>query len=135
MSYENRGSYNHPRIAKQLLCFDGLCWDKNATPMDIDCLIEWRNKKRVLIEIKKNNVKVLDGERFALERMINDFGNVGKESIAIVADHKVFDAREDVQVKDCIVREIYHSKERRWRPPKKLMTVEMLVNTFLLGQN
>ena len=130
MSYEKRGSYNHSNMARQLLRFDGLGWG-NVTPMDVDGLIEWKDKKRVLIEIKMKGVKVLNGERLALERMVNDFSRVGKESVAIIADHMVFDAREDVQVRDCLVREIYHSKEKIWRPTKRMMTVQTLLDSFL----
>ena len=88
MSYEKRGSYNHSNMARQLLRFDGLGWG-NVTPMDVDGLIEWKDKKRVLIEIKMKGVKVLNGERLALERMVNDFSRVGKESV-FKADGKEF---------------------------------------------
>ena len=131
MSYEKRGSYNHVSMGKQLLCFDGLAYG-NVTPMDIDGLIEWHDQKRVLIEIKRKGVYVLTGERLALERMVNDFQEAGKESLAIIADHTVFDTKKDVMVEDCLVREIYHSRERRWRPPKKMMTVRALLDSFLV---
>lgn len=131
MSYEKRGSYNHASIGRQLLRFDGISYG-NVTPMDVDGLIEWKDKKRVLLEIKMKGVKVLGGERLALERMVNDFSMAGKEAIAIIADHKVFDTREDVQVRDCLVRELYHSREKLWRPPKKMMTVQMLLDSFIL---
>ena len=130
MSYEMRGSYNHTKMARQLLRFDGLRYG-NVTPMDVDGLIEWKNRKRAILEVKMKNVKVLDGERLALERMVNDFYHAGKEAIAIVADHTVFDAKEDVMVKDCLVREIYHSSEKIWRPTNRMMTVEMLLSYFL----
>lgn len=131
MSYEQRGTYNHVSMGRQLLRFDNLYYDGNITPMDIDGLIEYHDQKRVLLEIKRKGVKVLYGERMALERMVNDFNKAGKESIAIVADHTVFDTHEDVDVADCIVREIYYGKERRWRPPKRMMTVKKLVDSFL----
>lgn len=131
MSYEKRGSYNHRRMGKQLLCFDGITYG-NVTPMDIDGLIEWHDQKRVLLEIKLNGVKVLGGERLALERMVNDFAKIGKESIAIIADHKVFETDKDVMVRNCIVREIYHSREKVWRPTKRIMDVGTLLDSFLL---
>ena len=131
MSYEKRGSYNHRRMGKQLLCFDGITYG-NVTPMDIDGLIEWHDQKRVLLEIKLNGVKVLGGERLALERMVNDFAKIGKESIAIIADHKVFETDKDVMVRDCIVREIYYSREKVWRPTKRIMDVGTLLDSFLL---
>ena len=132
MSYEKRGSYNHRNMGKQLLCFDGIGYG-NATPMDIDGFIEWHDKKRVLLEIKLKGVNVLGGERLALERMVNDFSNAGKESMAVIADHRVFNTSEDVIVRDCVVREIYHSREKIWRPTKRMMTVGTLLDSFLLA--
>lgn len=131
MSYEKRGSYNHRRMGKQLLRFDGISYG-NVTPMDIDGFIEWHDKKRVMLEIKLQNVPILTGERLALERMVDDFARLGKESMAVIADHKVFDTNEDVIVRECLVREIYHSRERIWRPTKMMMTVGMLLDSFLL---
>ena len=123
--------FTNPDRGKQLLLFDGLNYDSNVAPMDLDGLIEYHNKKRVLLELKLKNTPVPYGERIALERMVNDFGDVGKESIAVVADHTVFNESEDVIVGDAIVREIYWSKDRKWRPPKRMMTVKMLVDKFL----
>ena len=132
MSYEKRGTYNHKKMGKQLLCFDGIGYG-NVTPMDIDGFIEWHDKKRVMLEIKLRGVNVLWGERLALERMVNDFAKVGKEAMAVIADHKVFNTNEDVMVRDCIVREIYHSREKIWRPTKMIMTVGDLLDSFLLA--
>lgn len=118
--------------AKQLLCFDGLDFDSNISPMDLDGLIEYHDKKRVLIEAKLQNTPVPFGERLALERMVDDFGKAGKEALAIIADHKVFDPKEDVHVRECIVRELYYSKERLWRKPKRMINVQDAMDSFLL---
>lgn len=126
------GAYKNANRGRQLLLFTDLNYDANVAPMDLDGLIEYHNKKRVLIEVKLQNTPVPYGERIALERMVNDFSIAGKETIAIIADHKVFDTKEDVLVKDCLVRELYYSRERKWRPPKKMMTVQMLLDSFLL---
>lgn len=126
------GAYKNANRGRQLLLFTDLNYDSNVAPMDLDGLIEYHNKKRVLIEVKLQNTPVPYGERTALERMVNDFSIAGKEAIAIIADHNVFNTREDVLVKDCLVRELYYSRERQWRPPKKMMTVQMLLDSFLL---
>ncbi len=126
------GAYNHPDRARQLLLFDGINYDSNVAPMDLDGLIEYHDRKRILLEIKLQNTPVPYGERTALERMVNDFAIAGKESIAIIADHKVFDTKEDVYVKDCLVRELYYSKEKQWRKPKRMVTVQQAMDAFLL---
>lgn len=118
--------------AKQLILFDGLDFDTNISPMDLDGLIEYHDKKRVLIEAKLVNTPVPTGERLALERMVNDFGKAGKKALAIIADHKVFDPKEDVHIRECIVRELYYSVEKQWRKPNKMLTVEEALNMFLL---
>lgn len=124
--------YKNPNRGRQLLLFDSLNYDNNVSPMDLDGLIEYHNKKRVLLEVKLGQTPVPYGERTALERMVVDFSIAGKEAMAIIAEHNVFDTKEDVLVKDCVVRELYYSKERRWRPPKQMMTVQMLLDSFLL---
>lgn len=129
MSYS---PFKNRERAKQLILFDGLDYDSNISPMDLDGLIEYHDKKRVLIEAKLINTPVPQGERLALERMVNDFGKAGKEALAIIADHKVFDPQEDVHVRECIVRELYYSKEKRWRPPKRMISVQEAMNAFLL---
>lgn len=131
MQQNSLTNINYRGYAKQLLLFDGLELSRNASPMDIDGVIEWEDRKIVLIEIKKKGVKVPYGERLTLQRMVNDFGKAGKLAVALVADHTVFNPTEDVRVADCIVREVYTSSERVWRPPKRMMTVEGLVRLFL----
>ena len=122
--------YLYRSRARQLLAFDGL-EHGNVAPMDLDGFIDWHDRKRILIEIKTKGTAVPFGERLSLQRMVDDFGMLGKESIAIVADHTVFDTNEDVMVAECVVREIYTSREHRWRPTKKMMTVRSLINSFL----
>lgn len=132
MSYELRGSYNHSDKGRQLLLFDGLSFGGNVTPTDIDGLIEWHDRKLVLLEIKMKNVNVPRGQKLALQRLVDDSTRCGKDSIAVIADHSVFDSKQDIQVADCTVREIYYGKEHQWRPPKQMMTVDYLVRSFLL---
>ena len=125
--------FKNPDRARQLLLFDGLEYDSKVAPMDLDGLIEYHNKKRVLLEVKLNNTPVPNGERIALERMVNDFALAGKEALAIIADHKVFNPKEDVHVRECIVRELYHSKEKKWRPPRHRTTVADALQGFIYG--
>ena len=132
MSYEKRGRYNHERLGRQLLRFDGLEYDGSITPMDVDAYIEYHNSKRVLIEVKMKGVKMLWGQRTALERMVDDFTKANKDAIAIVAEHTEFDRERDVMLADCVIRELYYGRERCWRPPKKMMTVEQFLRLFLI---
>ena len=133
LAYEQRGRYNDIQRARQLLRFDDLQFPGNATPMDLDGFIDWHDKKRIIIEIKTKGVKLLWGERLSIQRMVDDFGKAGKDALAIVADHTVFNKQEDVIVSECVVREIYTSREHVWRPPKKMITVRAIIDSFLFN--
>ena len=126
------GAYKSAKRGKQLLLFSGLEYDNHVAPMDLDGMIEYHDKKRVFLEVKLQNTPVPEGERIALERLVNDCGKAGKKAIAIVADHNVFDTSQDVIVQDCMVRVLYYSEEGHWRTPKRSMTVKTLVDSFLL---
>lgn len=61
-----------------------------------------------------------------------DASRIGKTSIAIVCEHTVDNPLIPVTVATCRVREIYYSKEHRWRAPKyPTMTVRQAVDGFL----
>ncbi len=85
------------------------------TPTDIDGLIEYRDKAYILLEVKYRDVELPHGQRLAIERIVKDTAKAGKKSIAIVAEHDVGDTNQQVDVADCIVREIYLFSEKQWR--------------------
>ena len=131
MQYNSRGKYEYRNRAKQLLRFDGLNFPGNVTPMDIDALIEFHDKKIVLVEVKLGKTPVPDGERKAIERMVRDFAKANKDALAIVAEHTVFNTNEDVYMKECMVREVLFGKEWVWRAPKEPITVGQAIELFL----
>ena len=131
MLNEQRGRFNYTQRARQLLRFDDLLLPDNVSPMDVDGFIDWHDRKRILIEIKTKGAKLPLGERLSLQRMVEDFSKAGKDSLAIVAEHTVFNRQEDVMVSECLVRELYTSREHLWRPPKKMITVRAIIDSFL----
>lgn len=127
-----RGEIIHAARAQQINDFSGLLFGK-ITPTDIDGLIEYKNKAYVLLEVKYNNKDLPYGQRLAIQRLINDVSNSGKAAIALIADHDVEDTALSVPVAECAVRELYHYRERRWRPPKHSMTTRQVIESFLSG--
>lgn len=82
------------------------------------------------MEIKHDNTKVPIGQRLAMQRMVNDFTNTGKQAVAIICEHHVDDAKKNVVAAYCRVREMYYGGERKWRPPDRKMTVREFIDNF-----
>lgn len=123
-----------PARMKQLVSFTGMTIENkgNCYPTDIDGLIEYHDKGYVFFEVKHRNAAMPYGQRLALQRMVEDASRIGKTSIAIVCEHTVDNPLIPVTVATCRVREIYYSKEHRWRAPKyPAMTVRQAVDGFL----
>lgn len=132
---EKRGVYKSKYRGRQLLLFDGMRYD-NITPTDIDATIEYKDRAVIFIEVKLRKVDVPLGQRVMLERFVDDFRNAGKDAIAIIAEHEVKDAEQDILLKDCTVREIYYKRKNNdkrcmWRSPKGEITVKQLTDSFI----
>ena len=125
-----RGAISHVARAQQINDFSGLLFGK-ITPTDIDGLIEYNNKAYVILEVKYDGKDLPFGQRLAIQRMVDDFRNSGKQALALVVNHGIEDTSKHVPVADCMVRELYHSKENRWRPPKQTMTARNIIDCFL----
>lgn len=120
----------NPNRRRQLIDFKGLELDGGIYPTDIDGLIEYHDKEYILMEIKHGNTKVPIGQRFAMQRMVNDFTNAGKQAVAIICEHHVDNAEKNIVAAYCRVREMYYSGERKWRPPDRKMTVKEFIGSF-----
>lgn len=116
--------------ARQLIEFTGLNYD-SISPTDVDGLIEYKDKAYVIFELKHNGAEMPRGQRLAFERMVYDFEKRSKKAIAIVAEHDVTDASKSVLAKDSIVRELYQTGERKWRPPNHKMTLKELIDAYI----
>mgnify|MGYP000009378991 FL=1 len=132
---KERGVYRHPARARQLLLFDGMQYG-NITPTDIDATIEYKDRARIFVEVKGKSKDVPTGQRLLLQRFVDDFRASGKDAIAIIAEHGVEDANQDVHLKDCSVREIYYKRKAddtdcEWRKPHGAFTVKQLTDAFI----
>ena len=119
MTFDNRNR------AKQLINFGEI----QAT--DIDAVIEWHNEGYIIIEVKYEGVEIKTGQRLALERIVKDTANSGKESIAIIADHNIKDSNEDIKLEGCEVRKYYHYKKDKWLELEQTSNVLNFINWFI----
>lgn len=129
-----RGVYINRSRGKQLLRFDGFCYG-SITPTDIDAVIEYRDELWITFEVKLEGKDVPVGQRLALERHVRDTEKAGKNSIAIIVEHDVYDYQQDVFLCDCIVRELYAYDKKTnsyiWRKPKKRITAKEAADTYI----
>ena len=121
---------HNPKRAQQLIDFKGLEVDGYIYPTDLDGLIEYKDSEYILFEIKYGNADVPRGQRLALQRMVDDFTEAGKEAVAMICEHTVRDTDKAVVAARCRVREIYYGEEREWRSITKKITVREAVNMF-----
>ena len=111
---------------RQPIIFTGLNFG-NIFPTDIDGMIEYKNKSYLFFEIKYREKEVPFGQKLALERLVNDTSEK-KHSIALIIQHDERDTNKGVVVKNCFVREVYYSKEKKWRKtiPDKINAYEFM---------
>lgn len=107
----------HINRIRQPISFEGINFGK-MFPSDVDAMIEYRNKAYVIVEVKGEGAKVSAGQRIMLERLAIDTG-ANKDSIVLVVEHNVNNTMQPVRLEECIVRELFYSKENKWRLPKR----------------
>ena len=98
----------HRDRMKQIICFDGLDFG-SITPMDIDGVVEYHDKAVVFLEYKLKGCKMPTGQRICIERLVNDVCKAGKVGCALLAEHEVYNADDDVVAGDAIVKSVYWS--------------------------
>lgn len=125
---DNKG-FKHIDRARQLLSFETMRFGKLSLT-DIDGVFEYKDKAYVLIEIKYRDTPVPRGQEICLERMAKDLGSI-KPTLVVVAEHYIRDTNRIVDVGECQVRDIYYSKEDKWRKPNKLITVRKMTRDFI----
>lgn len=124
-----RGKIRNIGRKQQINDFSGLRYG-NITSTDLDGVIEYHNKAYIFIEVKYGDAELPDGQRIAIERLVNDTGQ-SKISIALVVEHGVDDVNEPVPVAECDVRKYYLSTVKKWKPPKKPITAKELIDAFI----
>ena len=88
---------HNTRNMRQLIDFKGCSVGEGMYPTDIDALIEYKDSKYIIFEVKYRDFEVPYGQRLALQRMVDDFTKLGKQAIAIVCSHPVKDPERNVE--------------------------------------
>lgn len=96
---------------------------KNITPTDIDGYFEIKNKVFVFIELKGVNAPFLDGQKLALERLVD---SLNKPAILVIGEHNT-PVDEDIDVAKCKVWKYRY--RRYWHDDGR--TVKEVIDAFL----
>lgn len=94
---------------KQIIVFDGLRFGKKGTPTDSDLCFDISGRTFVEAEFKLEGVEVPEGQYYHLKNKIDALTKGGKDAILFICSHDVFDPKESVIAKDCIVRKFYYN--------------------------
>ena len=92
--------------ATQTLDFSTVSFGK-MHPADIDAAFEYKNQGILLFEAKCRDVSMGMGQRLMLERLIDRGIACGKHDRAVLVDHYVYDADDDIDLGACTIRSIY----------------------------
>jgi hypothetical protein len=125
MDDKDRGKIRNREHAQQLKDFSGLRFGK-ITPTDIDGFLDFGDKVFVLIETKHGAAPLPYGQKLALERLCDACADAKKAAIVLVAHHQT---SGDIDVASLPVDLI--RTNRKWRKPKKKITVREAVEQFL----
>lgn len=130
MNENERGVIQHQERAKQLILFEDMKYDRKITPTDFDAVIEYKDVAWVVCEVKYKDTTLPYGQELALNRFVDDMWRAGKHVLAIVAEHEIDNANENIMLKDCIVRKSKYNHEDWISKPEKI-TVKQCVDKFL----
>ena len=98
---------------------------------DFDAVMEWRNLGWLVFEVKATGKSIPRGQELALERLVQDMSAAGKYAVAAIVEHNVVNPREDIYLRDCLVRGLFVTGEGVWRPPKRWMNAHELMIDFI----
>jgi len=124
MSKDIRGKIYNQRRARQLKDFSGLRYG-NITPMDIDGIIEFKNKLFVFIEYKSFGSELGYGQRLCLSRLVAAINKGGIACVAIVADHAP-NICDEIDGAKAVVREYFYLG--KWSIPEFETTTKAVVD-------
>ena len=103
----------------------------NITPTDLDGAIDYHGKAFIFIEVKLIGKELPFGQKLFLERIIDAISDNGKYAVAFVIEHDVQDVTQSIPCADCYVREVYLTKNKKWKKPCKKRTLKNMLNGFI----
>lgn len=91
---------------KQVIDFTGV-QNGNMHPSDIDAVLEFDNRILILIEVKREYVKIPTGQRMLLER-ICDSWHTPENAIVLKVEHNFDDEEGNIPLERCWVTRAYY---------------------------
>lgn len=104
-------------------------FEGNDHPSDIDMFYMCKDGTMIVGEIKNERGQFTEGQRKLLTKCLN-MHKGDAIGLYITHDKLVQNGDEVVDVSSCPVREIYTKKERKWRLPKRVVTVKEVLNYY-----
>ncbi len=123
----NQTPIRNRQRARQIVSFAGM----QMMMTDIDLAFEYKNKYRILGELKYLNAEFPTGQRLLFERFTDDFLLAGKPAIAFVARHNVASCDKDVLAANAVIDLVYCEFQGTWLHPAKPITAKDLCNLFV----
>lgn len=104
-------------------------FEGNDHPSDIDMFYLCKDGTMIVGEIKNERGHFTEGQRRLLTKCLNMHkgGGVG---LYITHDKLTQNGDEVVDVSTCPVREIYLSTEKKWRLPRRVVTVKEVLTYY-----
>ena len=121
-----RGVIKNLKRYKQLLSFEGLKFERNITPTDLDAIIDFASKEWVLIEYKTEGNPVLRGQRIAISSLLEHQAKSGIKALGIIATHN-YPSHEIIDGAQCLVIEVW-TQRKGWQQPRQQRTVRETID-------
>ena len=99
-------TWKNRRNATQTLDFSTVSFGR-MHPTDLDAVYEYKNQGILYMEAKCRDVAPGLGQRLLLERLVDRGIACDKRDRALIVDHYVFDADDDIDLGACTVRSVY----------------------------
>lgn len=123
----NRGVIQNRARARQIIDFSGIRYG-NITPTDIDGFFERGNMAFVFYEMKYGDADMPNGQRIALERLVDAMRAANKKAVLFLCRHDVDDVNADVDAENTTVDKIYFNGE--WHDGEK-KTLKQYSDAFM----
>lgn len=121
---------HNKRKMKQLIDFKGCAMDGGMYPTDIDGVIEYKDSKYIIFEVKYGDSEIPIGQRLALQRMVDDFTKSGKQAIVLICSHTVKNPNKPVVFALNCVRNIISISSLEFSPLKYFSSKSCINNPY-----
>ena len=113
-----RGKIAYRERAQQIHDFSKLRFKYNITPTDIDGSLDFAHGRLLIfIESKLSGTEIKLGQMNHLKYIVRDHKSA---AIAIIVEHNVYDASEDVDESKSIVKEYYFNRDKKFKKEQSL---------------